>query len=163
MPLAPPVPIVHQISYSNWVKQEQACTFLRHAGKLNFRTLKPRPAACVLARQSPISGHQKSQKIFVEIGPPRVLTYTPEMSARCVCCGRRPAAAAYESGSRASIRLAPSLMESWTPRRGHGLFDTAGPIGRMSHGLCVGVTAPEATERRREVVNSVRASFLFYS
>ena len=64
------------------------------------------------------------------------------MSARCVCCGRRPAAAAYESGSRASIRLAPSLMESWTPRRGHGLFNTAGPIGRMSHGLCVVVTAP---------------------
>ena len=37
----------------------------------------------------------------------------------------------------------------------------AGPIGRMSHGLRVVVTAPEAKERRREVVNSVRASFLF--
>src|SRR6266404_2838056 len=70
------------------------------------------------------------------------------MSARCVCCGRRPAAAAQESGSRASIRLAPSLMEWWTPRRGHGVFNAAGPTGRMSHGRC-------------EVVNSVRASFLF--
>jgi hypothetical protein len=37
----------------------------------------------------------------------------------------------------------------------------AGPIGRVSHGLRVVVTAPEAMERRREVVNSVRASFLF--
>ena len=39
----------------------------------------------------------------------------------------------------------------------------AGPIGRVSHGPSVVVTAPEATERRREVVNSVRASFLFCS
>jgi len=31
----------------------------------------------------------------------------------------------------------------------------------MSHGLLGDVTAFEATERRRAVVNSVRASFLF--
>jgi len=52
-------------------------------------------------------------------------------------------------------------MESRVPRRGHGLFNTAGPIGRMSHGLCVVVTVLHTMERRREVVNSVRASFLF--
>jgi hypothetical protein len=33
-------------------------------------------------------------------------------------------------------------MESSVPRRGHGLFDTAGPIGRVSHGLRCVVTAP---------------------
>jgi hypothetical protein len=38
----------------------------------------------------------------------------------------------------------------------------AGPIGRMSHGLCVVVTVLHTMERRREVVNSVRASFLFF-
>ena len=36
-----------------------------------------------------------------------------------------------------------------------------GPTGRMSHGLLGDVTAFEATERRRAVVNSVRASSLF--
>ena len=38
----------------------------------------------------------------------------------------------------------------------------AGPSGRMSHGLRVVVTVLHTTERRREVVNSVRASFLFF-
>ena len=37
----------------------------------------------------------------------------------------------------------------------------AGPIGRVSHGLRVVVTVLHTMERRREVVNSVRASFLF--
>ena len=36
------------------------------------------------------------KKIFVEIGPAVVLTCTPEMSARCVGCGRRQAVAAGE-------------------------------------------------------------------
>ena len=35
----------------------------------------------------------------------------------------------------------------------------AGPTGRMSHGLPVVVTVLHTMERRREVVNSVRASF----
>ena len=37
------------------------------------------------------------------------------------------------------------------------------PIGRMSHGLRVVVTATRSHGRRREVVNSVRPSFLFFN